>query len=250
MDSTPIHRKIELQSRADLSYLESLLRTHTQRKLDLHLPPVAPTTTTTTSTSGAPTHPAPEAEDPLRAKTAEYMHIFIDRVIRGMRMNVQINGMDVSDSGLGGAHHMDTGSPGETEEEYEDLDQKLRDRLRATIARRDLLIAKIAQHRRTTGRAAAASFQERFLAEGEKWDAAIKEAEEKAMVQQQEGGNAVLDAVELKRREEVERTYERAVRGLGSLDTGLAETRARLERAGSVVGYLEGERGRGRKVEA
>jgi kinetochor protein Mis14/NSL1 len=32
--------------------------------------------------------------------------------------------------------------------------------------------------------------------------------------------------------------WERAVEGLGRLDKGLPETRARLERAGEVVGYL------------
>jgi len=38
----------------------------------------------------------------------------------------------------------------------------------------------------------------------------------------------------------VERTWERAVEGLGRLNEGLPETRARLERCGDVVGYLGG----------
>ena len=45
----------------------------------------------------------------------------------------------------------------------------------------------------------------------------------------------------LQRQEEVERNWEKAVLGLQRLNQGLPETRARLERAGDVVGYLGGE---------
>jgi kinetochor protein Mis14/NSL1 len=49
---------------------------------------------------------------------------------------------------------------------------------------------------------------------------------------------AGVDALE--RQEEVERNWEKAVLALQKLNKGLPETRARLERAGDVVGYLGG----------
>jgi kinetochor protein Mis14/NSL1 len=51
----------------------------------------------------------------------------------------------------------------------------------------------------------------------------------------------VLD-IEIARDEEVRKNWERAVEGLGRLNKGLPETRARLERCGDVVGYLDGEK--------
>jgi kinetochor protein Mis14/NSL1 len=55
------------------------------------------------------------------------------------------------------------------------------------------------------------------------------------------GDGDVVGVEALEREDEVRRNWERAVEGLGRLDKGLPETRARLERAGEVVGYL-GER--------
>jgi len=61
-----------------------------------------------------------------------------------------------------------------------------------------------------------------------------------ARVEEQELDIADLEA--LQRHDEMARNWERAVEGLGRLNKGLPETRARLERAGDVVGYLGGEK--------
>ena len=55
-----------------------------------------------------------------------------------------------------------------------------------------------------------------------------------------DGDGDVAGVEALQRQEEVERNWERAVTGLQRLNKGLPETRARLERAGDVVGYLGG----------
>ena len=55
-------------------------------------------------------------------------------------------------------------------------------------------------------------------------------------------GEMVLGAG-MQRGEEVRRNWERAVQGVGRLNKGLPETRARLERCGGVVGYLGGGEG-------
>jgi kinetochor protein Mis14/NSL1 len=57
----------------------------------------------------------------------------------------------------------------------------------------------------------------------------------------EEGDGEIADVKGVQREEEMRRNWERATEGLGRLNKGLPETRARLERAGDVVGYLGGE---------
>lgn len=220
----PSHRKIELQSPADLHYIHTQIRTATQQKLDLHLPP--------TPTSAEP--------DDLRTKTSAHLDTFVAAVLDGMARNVSVNGVDVTpeDALTGSAQD-------QTIEEYEDLDYALREKLRTTIAKRDALISKIAMHRRGTAAEASRKFIEAFLAEGEAMEGARAEAEKKALGAGKE--EALLEGVGLKRQEDVEAMWERALGGLSRLQTGLAETRARVERAGEVVAYLEGD-GKGKKT--
>ena len=158
MDSS--HRKIELQSPSDLSYLTSQIRTTARQKLDLHLPPV-------TSSTAEP--------DDLRRSVEDLVDAFVAQVLRGMRQNISINGIDVvnavddSDSAMQGI----VGGEGEEEkteverEEFEAFDEKLRTKLGDAVARRDALIAKISQHRRTTPAVAAKAFEESFEREEE-----------------------------------------------------------------------------------
>jgi kinetochor protein Mis14/NSL1 len=214
------HRKIELQSPADLHHLRTQIRTAAQRKLDLHLPPT----------------PSSSEPDDLRTKTAAHLDAFVAQVLDGMARNVSVNGVDVApdDASVLGA------GPDTAIEEYEDLDHQLREKLRTTIARRDALIGKIAMHRRGTAAAASRRFIEGFVADGEAMEGVRMEAERRAL----EAGKyeGLLAGVGLKRQTDVEATWERALHDLSTLNTGLAETRARVERAGEVVNYLEGDK--------
>lgn len=222
------HRKVELQSPADLSYLTSQIRSAAQKKLDLHLPPV--------SNGSEP--------DDLRRKTEEFVDAFVAQVLEGMRHNISINGMDVVNAEGGGGNGAAPGA-GEGKsvvevEEYEELDNKLRERLRTTIAKRDTLVGKIAAHRRTTPQLASQRFKDQFgkdmeglevqRVESEKVAAEVREAE-------------IVGVEALKRHEDVQRNWERAVESLMTSNRGLPETRARLERCGEVVVYLEGGKG-------
>jgi kinetochor protein Mis14/NSL1 len=225
----PEHRKIELQSPADLTYLMSQIRLAARQKLDLHLPPVSDST----------------EPDELRKSVEELVESFVAQVLQGMRHNISINGIDVVTRGREGDEVDERGErmqglvmegEGEGEslvekEEFEPFDDKLRGKLGETVKKRDALISKISQHRRTTPLAAAQAFQRQF----EQENAALLEAQ----AQMEKVGEQDVSTVEgLKRQEEVERNWERAVEGLGRLNKGLPETRARLERAGDVVGYL------------
>ncbi|EUC49530.1 hypothetical protein COCMIDRAFT_1773 [Bipolaris oryzae ATCC 44560] len=237
MDSS--HRKIELQSPSDLTYLTTQIRTAARQKLDLHLPPV------TSATAAEP--------DDLRRSVEDLVDAFVAHVLRGMRQNISINGIDIvgpdaggqGDDAMQGLQGLQAGEAAETattaveREEFEAFDEKLRTRLGDAVARRDALIAKISQHRRATPAVAAKAFQERFEREGveaeEKW-AGVEERVNKVV------GEGDVAAVESGvRQEEVQRNWERAVEALQALNKGLPETRARLERAGDVVGYLGGK---------
>lgn len=222
------HRKIELQSPQDLSYLTSQIRTAARQKLDLHLP---------AQTSDTP--------DDLRAQTEVLVDAFVAQVLAGLKSNITINGLDVVTQSRGGgfeggdAMDVDTeggvGVEGVEKEEFEAFDDKLRSRLAEQVSKRDKLVASISKHRRETPAAAARRWEEQFEKEAEVLETQRTNSLEQANVQE-DGLH-----VDLKREEEVRRNWERAVQGLGSLQKGLPETRARLERCGDVVGYLGGE---------
>jgi len=232
------HRKIELQSPSDLTYLTSQIRHAAAQKLDLHLPPV----------SGAP-HPP----DELRTHVGTLVDAFVADVLAGMRHNISINGIDVVARGRSGDEVDERGEPvaamadavvedgaGAVErEEYEAFDEKLRSRLAAQVARRDALVAKVSAQRRTTAGAAAERWVERFEREEETSGREMEALERAAGMA---GHGEALGGVEIVRAEEVQRSWERAVEGLVRLNKGLPETRARLERCGDVVGYLSGEK--------
>lgn len=227
MDSE--HRKIELQSPADLTYLTSQIRTAAQQKLDLHLPP----------------HPNSSEPDELRKQVQDMVEQFVAHVLSGMKHNISINGIDVvkkeSEAGEGGdkMEGVEVADGVVEVEEFEPFDEKLRSQLSAAIQKRDNLVSKISQHRRTTPALAARRFEEQFSREMESLEAARVEEEKTAT----ENYGHVVGVEEIKRQEEVSRNWERAVEGLGRLQGGLPETRARLERCGDVVGYLGGKKG-------
>jgi kinetochor protein Mis14/NSL1 len=240
MDSE--HRKIELQSPGDLTYIQSQIRTAARQKLDLHLPSVS-------SDAAEP--------DDLRRKTEELVDAFVNRVLEGMRGNIAINGMDVVADGAGdgmgmeGVEGMGGGAgagAAAAEEEFEPWDSKLRDRLQETVQKRDALVAKIAAHRRQTPALASARFKEQFVKDMEGGERLRVQNEERAREMELHGADVDGSGGEslglgLSRQDEVERNWERAVTGLQRLNKGLPETRARLERCGDVVGYLGGKGG-------
>lgn len=80
------HRKIELQSPSDLTYLTNQIRTAARQKLDLHLPPVP----STDETANAP--------DELRRSVEDLVEMFVAQVLQGMRQNISINGIDIVQS--------------------------------------------------------------------------------------------------------------------------------------------------------
>ncbi|ORY04262.1 hypothetical protein BCR34DRAFT_604909 [Clohesyomyces aquaticus] len=234
--STNEHRKIDLQSPADLHHIESQIRRLATQKLNLHLPPVA----------GA----HPEETDDLRVKTESLVSAFVDQVLSSLRKNVAINGIEVEVGSKGegedgdgdGDVRMEGSGDGDGAtllEEFEPRDEQLRARLQKVIDRRDRLVADISRQRRVVPGVAAKGFEERYTREWEEGQRAWEEQVERASGEEARGQG--LDVKGFERADEVQRLWERSVEGLGGLKGGLPETRARLERCGDVVGYLEGK---------
>ena len=121
--------------------------------------------------------------------------------------------------------------------EFEPFDSRLKDRLEALTAQKNSLVEKVADLRRTAPALAAQAYQAAFLQESEQWEQEHRMQKAKAL----QVPESVLDLGELRRWDEVQRTWERGAEGPGALKGGLPETRARLERASEVVGYLEGK---------
>lgn len=127
----PHHRKIELQSIQDLTYLQENLSASARQKLDLHFPPsayrsqaksqpatfisldgVRPTDTSHTGSNKIPVTTTPESDrkrkrsqtdtgegedpehDPLRARVKSLVDAFIFRTWTSATQNVTVNGLD------------------------------------------------------------------------------------------------------------------------------------------------------------
>ena len=219
------HRKIELQSTHDLTYLRDKIRSAALSKLNLHLPAVADTSS--------------HGPDDLRCAVEAHVEAFVSAVLAGMQSNVSVNGMDldldVAGGGgmLGGAGRAgEEGGEADVKEEFEAFDEKLRARLAKAVQRRDALVKEISAHRRETAARAAEEWRVRFEEEAARGVGSFEGASAGA------GGEKAEIDVQVHRQDEVERSWARAVEGLARLNKGLPETRARLERAGDVVGYL------------
>ena len=91
MDST--HRKIELQSPADLSYLISNASLAARQRIDTHFPPSS-NQQTATNTNPAPNGGSAKPEFDLRKRVEELVQAYIEEVYKGVKGNVSINGLE------------------------------------------------------------------------------------------------------------------------------------------------------------
>jgi len=93
MDST--HRKIELQSPADLSYLISNTSLAARGRLDTHFPPLSnPETITAANGSGNTNGGQAKEEFDLRKRVEELVQAYIEEVYKGVKGNVSVNGLE------------------------------------------------------------------------------------------------------------------------------------------------------------
>lgn len=219
MDS-PHHRKIELQSCADLTYLLTNIRASAAQKLDTAFPPSA----------------APEGEeDALRSKVEQLVHEYMNATFSLALPSLSINGIDGSTAY---PSLSPTDQPPTTEAEgddgnYESHDPRLAEKLRKLYMQHEQETTRVAEMRRDAPGAAARAFMETLRGE-------IQAEREVDVKMEDEGEAQVLREMGvLERSKEVEKMWERGVDGLKGLE-GLKGVVARLERAGTVAEIVEG----------
>ncbi|KAI4165115.1 MAG: hypothetical protein LQ342_001392 [Letrouitia transgressa] len=221
MDPTP-HRKIDLQSPADLAYLHANIRSAAQQKLDLAIP----TPATATADDAA-----------FRARVQQLVHEFIAQTLTLALPSLAINGLDAPAAVL--APEPDAGAGPGQGGNYEPYDAELAETLRTLYRRLEWEHTRVAELRREAPGAAARAYVERV--EGEM--AGQRAAEEEEMERGEEAEARVEGSLgqmmRVERLEQVERMWGRGVEGLLGLEkiTGVL---AKLERATKVAEVVEG----------
>ena len=182
----PHHRKIELQSHLDLTYLQNNIATSARQKLDLHFPPSAsqpqsqPSTETLSSSSSS--NPQHNAIDPMRQRVQELVSQFLERTWTGAKPSISINGQDATEvvaapaprttprcSGTDGGS-TELQQPLEEEQkregidfEYEAYDARLSGRVASLYGELEALTTQVSKLRRTAPGLAAERYKVALL---------------------------------------------------------------------------------------
>ena len=251
----PHHRKIELQSLLDLTYLQSNLAASARQKLDLHFPPSASQPQSEPTSSSDPQY---AAADPMRQRVQDIVAQFLDRTWTGARQSLSINGQDATalpattDSTIGAA-----GQPREEREgvdfEYEPYDPRLSSKVASMYGELEALTTQVSKLRRTAPGAAAERYNHALLEVLEE-DRRAFEARSEEMEKGGSEGVLKLDHMRGGWQEDVEGVYERGLSELwrlgghgGSVPSGdersgsgsLTETVGKVQRAKVVAMELE-----------
>ncbi|WPH00601.1 Hypothetical protein R9X50_00343100 [Acrodontium crateriforme] len=212
------HRKIELQSAADLTYLIANVSRAARQKLDKHLPPDA-----TTGENGS--------EDAMRRRVGELVEDYIRQTFNAAKDNMCINGMDSKEIEA----EMAKAQEGE---EIEPFDTRLAQRIQNLSTQIENQTLHLANLRRTAPSETAQKFQETFTKQLAQEEEELKKDEESRL---EMARGTVVDSGEMERLDEVQRTWEESTRELHRLKTSLGGTVAKMEKARSTVGLVEGK---------
>ncbi|EZG01597.1 hypothetical protein H106_08239 [Trichophyton rubrum CBS 735.88] len=147
----PHHRKIELQSTADLSYLYTNTLTVAREKLDLHFPPSAN-----------------DDSDSMKERVRSLVDGFINKTFTSAIPSISINGIDTTDSSSKQKGPSKDEQPINLESllttresiEYEPFDTELAARLTSLYAQLESLTTTVAQMRRDAPLKAAKAYEE------------------------------------------------------------------------------------------
>ncbi|KIW27960.1 uncharacterized protein PV07_07653 [Cladophialophora immunda] len=191
------HRKVELQSPNDLTYLQSNLVACARQKLDLHFPPSAavqdilqpatviqlggtqPTTSGTEQGRDTQGQDGDEVEDPLRARVREVVEAFITRTWEGACKNITVNGLDATAlpgalRSAGGGDPATAQQQDEPKEEkegvdfvHEAYDSRLQARVAALYGELETLTTQVSKLRRTAPARGAETLANRLKEEME-----------------------------------------------------------------------------------
>ncbi|KAI2603549.1 uncharacterized protein GGS25DRAFT_511849 [Hypoxylon fragiforme] len=256
MGDSAAHRKIELQAHEDLAYLLANVRRAAAARIDEAFPPV----------DGADAGVRGGEGDELRTRIEELVNQYITNTFTLAVPNLSINGLPVD-----AAHFLSNGGhptshPLKPEEVYEPFDARKRARVEDLTREEEDLLRDIAALKKSVPQSAAAAWAEaarRSVADDE---AALAAANERAKASalassssadgqgQCEGEGVGGDNHKkdllllghlgegLERQDEVEGSYDDAVRVLARLKREMPSIVAKMERARNAGEYVVTER--------
>jgi len=271
------HRKIELQSPEDFTYLQRNLIASAQQKLDLHFPLSAlqtdgvdsaqPATIISldgvkpadaTVATGDIAHQKPEQqEDPLRARVRQLVDAFMRRTWEGASQNITVNGMNASQfSILANEASQTTTSSDEPHEEregvdfvYENYDSRLQSRVAGLYGELEALTAQVSKLRRTAPLQASSDFRNALVAElahdDERYNQDMTKIQENAV--SEKDGPLKLKPLRDGWHDDVQAMYERGIGELAVL-SGLATAAAGNGQGGASLTETVGKVQRARTV--
>lgn len=239
MDTSLAHRKIELQSAEDFSYLIANVRRAAAAHINEAFPPVDPSTTQ-------------GGDDELRQQIEVLVDEYITRTFTLAAPNLRVNGLPVTDPGpfLSGG---DGKKKDEPEEQHEPFDGQKRERVEMLVREEEDLLRDIAALKRKVPGATAGSWGERVRGGIEGDERVLEQRKEEIVRMVREGGwdeegkgkkskGMLGDVKPLERQEDVERAFGGAVSMLGRLKGDMPATVAKMERARVAGEYVVTER--------
>jgi kinetochor protein Mis14/NSL1 len=239
METSPAHRKIELQSSEDFSYLISNVRRAAAAHIDEAFPPVA--------RAGGPAgkNDGDEDGDELRTRIEALVDEYIVRTFTLAAPNLSVNGLPVADPGAFlSSGPAGRGGAAEPEEQHEPFDGRKRERVVQLAGQEEDLLREIAALKRKVPQAAARDWKERVASGIEGDERALEECKVRVerLVGEEDGLLLGGDVRPLERQEGVERAFGDAVRTLGQLKGDMPATVAKMERARVAGEYVITER--------
>ncbi|KAI6807490.1 hypothetical protein KC332_g11936 [Hortaea werneckii] len=207
------HRKIELQSPADLTYLIANVSRAAREKIDKHLPPDA----------------APEGEDAMRKRVEQLVEEYIRNTFNAAKNSMSINGMD--------SREMDAElAKAQEGEEIEPFDTKLAQRIQNLSAQIEQRTLDLANLRRNAPAETSKRFQDSFAKQTEDYDTRLQKDEQMKL---DEARSTHMEIGGVERLDEMQSAWSKGTEQLQELRTGLGSTVARMEKAEKAVGVLE-----------
>ncbi|RMZ07933.1 hypothetical protein D0860_04878 [Hortaea werneckii] len=232
------HRKIELQSPADLTYLIANVSRAAREKIDKHLPPDA----------------APEGEDAMRKRVEQLveevnrLRQYIRNTFNAAKNSMSINGMDSRelDAELAKAQEGEgTVAPRQRSTnilvltsiaEIEPFDTKLAQRIQNLSAQIEQRTLDLANLRRNAPAETSKRFQDSFAKQTEDYDTRLQKDEQMKL---DEARSTHMEIGGVERLDEMQSAWSKGTEQLQELRTGLGSTVARMEKAEKAVGVLE-----------
>ncbi|KAG9942785.1 hypothetical protein KCU85_g9095, partial [Aureobasidium melanogenum] len=212
------HRKIELQSPLDLTYLQNNATLCLREKLDLHFPPSAA--------------PASASDDVFKSRVEDLVSQYLAKVFEDVKANLAVNGLEGKE--MEEAVKMAEGRG----EELEPYDTKLSQKLQGLSAQIENLTLQLANLRREAPAKAAAAYAAKLQTEDQTFQEARRAAEEEHKAKTQEEKD-LCGVSQVRDWDECERNWEQATKGLVNVKESIGATSARLVQARDAAAYLD-----------